>query len=486
MEKTEAGVPPQEPHEIPIDGIVNAVGRYYGYTAEELFGPDREDSALSDARAVMFTLLADNTPLLNRQIAELAERASVSQVIRRVRHDAEEDPEFKEHLETLAKAAAGEPLGDTPASWTHLVEGLYGMSVDEISTSRSFRALEARQILTHLLVKNTVLRRRAIARRTGYASAVAVSNALGTLETRRQDDPAFAKRLARLEEGEMPERGLTEDEAFDRITSYYGIGREDITGADRQERYMKPRMMAMYVMTRGVGYNYEEAARVMGRSGHIRDQVHRFEESLENDERLKAEANYLLDPEGSPRPPYIPDILRKVSESYRIDPSELRQPGSDRARTAKRMAVHILGEELSMSRKDIAQVLDTTIGKVRWYQRRSAQEIAENPKLILEIDALKPANSVSITPATRIIRHISRRCHVQVDQIPGTDQTPEVNKARRFIVTLMQYAGYPAETVAEMLEMPLKTVVELTNGSLARLSGASTGNGAQDVPVHNI
>lgn len=462
----------QPQQEIPIDSIVETVGRYYGYTADELFGRDREDSALSDARAVMYTLLADHTPLLNKEIAEMAERVSVSQVIRRVRKDADEDPRMKEHLETLATAAAdGEPLGDTPASWTMLVEEHYGMTAEEISTSRAFRALEARQVLAHLLVEKTVLRRQAVARRTGYTGAVVVSNAMDTLEERRREDPDFAKQLEKLEAGELPEAGMTEDEAFDRIESYYGVTREDLLGTDRQAKYMRARLMAMYVLARGVGYNYEDAGRAFGRNSNVREQVLRFEESLEHDERLKAEADYLLNPDEAPRPPTADDILAKVCKSFDIELSELRHPESDRSRMAKRMTAKILTDEMSLPPKEIAELLEDTVSHVRWHLKRISVEIERNPKLTLDIDDLKPEHSVSLSLAKRILRHVSKSHHLKEHAIKGTNQTPELNRARSIIVTLMQHGGYTQQQVAIMMGMPVLTVKRLTNGSLASLSG---------------
>ncbi len=473
MEEAQTGEQTRQPQqEIPVDSIVDTVGRYYGYTAEDLFGGDREDSALSDARAVMFTLLADNTPLLNKQIAEMAQRVSVSQVIRRVRKDATEDPKMKEHLETLAAAAAGEPLGETPNSWTMLVEEHYGMTAEEISTSRAFRALEARQVLAHLLVEKTVLRRQAVARRTGYTGAVVVSNAMETLEARRQEDPGFAKQLEKLEAGELPEAGMTEEEAFDRVESYYGVTREDLLGADRQAKYMRARLMAMYVLTRGVGYNYEDTGRAFGRHSNVREQVLRFEESLAHDERLKAEADYLLDPDEAPRPPTPDDILAKVCESFNVGISELRHPESDGARMAKRMTARILSDEMSLPPKEIAELLEDTVSHVRWHLRRISVEIERNPKLILDIDELKPKHSVSLSLATRIIRHVSKSHHLREGAVKRSRyQTPELNRARSIIVTLMQHGGYTQQQVASMMEMPALTVKRLTNGSLATLSG---------------
>jgi chromosomal replication initiation ATPase DnaA len=461
---------PQSQQEIPVDNIVGAVGRYYGYTSDELFGRDREDSALTDARAVMYTLLADNTPLLNKQIAEMAERVSVSQVIRRVRKDAAEDPRMKDHLETLAAAAVGEPLGETPASWTVLVEEHYGMTAEEISTSRAFRALEARQVLAHLLVEKTVLRRQAVARRTGYTGAVVVSNAMETLEERRQEDPDFAKQLEKLEAGELPEAGMTEDEAFDRVGAYYGVTREDLLGTDRQAKYMRARLMAMYVLARGVGYNYEDAGRAFGRNSNVREQVLRFEESLENDERLRAEADYLLDPDEAPRPPTTDDILANVCEYFNVGLAELRHPDSGKARTAKRMTVRVLSDEMSLPPKEIAELLEDTVSHVRWHLKRISVEIERNPKLILDIDGLKPEHSVSLSLATRILRHVSKSHYLKERVIKGRNQTPELNKVRSIIVTLMQHGGYTQHQVASMMGMPVLTVKRLTNGSLASLS----------------
>jgi chromosomal replication initiation ATPase DnaA len=186
---------------------------------------------------------------------------------------------------------------------------------------------------------------------------------------------------------------------------------------------------------------------------------------------LKAEADYLLDPDEAPRPPTADDILAKVCETFDIGISELRHPESDKARLAKRMTARILSDEMSLPPKEIAELLEDTVSHVRWHLKRIAVEIERDPKLILDIDSLKPEHSVSLSLATRIIRHVSKSHHLKERVLKGKSQAPELNRARRIIVTLMQHGGYTQQETAIMMGMPALTVRRLTNGSLAYLSG---------------
>ena len=432
----------QEPREPTPDSIVEAVSQYYNFTPEQLLGSDRSDGTLTGARAITFTLIHDLTPLGVREITSLAGRERrVDNLIDRVHRDAEDDPKLREHMSALAAAASGEPLQETIDTWPDLVAEHYGLSREEIATERKPRALEARQVMAHLMVHNTVLHKQEVARQTGYGVAKRVTNALATLAEKRRGDPDLDRRIEVLEAGALPEGQLTEDEIFSRVSSYYGVALEDIAGPGVADRFVRARSMALHLLVSELGYDYTEAGRTIGRE-NARAPIVRLEERLAQDPNLRRQRKEILDPETAEREPLAKRMLQTVCDFYGVDVEALSSGHTAFMFTRPRaVTAYILQRRLGLSSAEIVGVIGRNEQSVIHGAGRIESELEDNSLLAAEIEYLDRPKRIQPSLNDRLIRRVSEATGIEVKEI-FSSHDPGPTHARYMAMALMAERGH--------------------------------------------
>ena len=432
----------QEPGHPTPDSIVEAVGQYYNFTPEQLLSSERTDGTLSAARAITYTLIHDLTPLGVREITSMAGRERrVDDLIVRVHRDAEEDPKLREHMSVLAAAASGEPLQETIDTWPDLVATHYGLSREEIATQRKPRALEARQVMAHLMLKKTVLHKQEVARQTGYGQAKRVTNALATLADKRHEDPELDHRIEVLEAGELPEVQITESEIFSRVSSYYGVALEDIAGPGVQDRFVRARIMALHLLVSELGYDYKEAGRTIGRE-NARAPIVRLEERLAHDPNLRRQRKEILQPDTAEREPLAQRMLQTVCEFYGVDAEALSAGHTAFLFTRPRaVTAYILQRRFGLSSAEITGVLGRNEQSVIHGTGRIESELEDNPLLAAEIEYLDRPKRIQPSLNDRLIKRVAEATGIKVKDILRS-RDPEHIQARHMAMALMAERGH--------------------------------------------
>jgi|GEM_PF-3738176 len=195
------------PREVTLGGLVVAVACYYDRTVKELVGGPTRDLDLMDARNAMLTLISDNGLMSDEELAQSIGRKPnmLKRRLDRTRGRAAADAQFKDHLEDLSDAAAGEPLLRTVPFWPELVTKHYDdLTAEEIATGSQHKASEARHVQAYLLSEKTVARPSAIGRRVGLSGSSDVAYAVRRVIRLRQADETFDWQIATLEEGLLP------------------------------------------------------------------------------------------------------------------------------------------------------------------------------------------------------------------------------------------------------------------------------------------
>lgn len=340
------------------------------------------------------------------------------------------------------------------------VAGFYEVPATEIiGQSKEVEVSQARKAAV-LLCRQSHLPSAAIAVCFGGRPSTSILRQAKEAAERARDDESFAEDIRDLQEG-RPRRDVLGD-TMEAVAEFYGVEPADIAAG---EDYWSARARRVFVtMMAGKDYApHKKIGEVIGRNESATAALAiKTRERLEHDPRLKAEIAYLSNPDESPRPPTIQDILESVGEAFGIKPSRILEASEPEEQLARRLTVCILIDELSLPYKDIAEMLGVSTTDINWYIRQTRHEMDRHPKRILEIDRLKPPASASITMATRILDKVRERFMVDLSELSSRDQAPYLDRARSVAINLLQKAGYDVDQIVGLLEVPKSYVINKT------------------------
>lgn len=428
------------PAELTLNGIIGVVSEYYGTTPEGLLAKDQNDSGISDARAIVFKLASDHTALSHKKIAGLVDRSqgNVSSTIRKVGDRAAQDPKLQAHLEELARAASGEPLRSTLATWPDLVARHYDISVDELADPKTLEATQARQVTAYLMAARTTLKNGAIARRVGLSDSSYVSAATVRVVEKRQSDSRFDEIVAVLETGKLPDV-LRQNDVLQRVAAYYGISQDELLGSDRKDQYARPRAVARHILVRELGSSYSAIARVFGNASMTsgREHVIEVDRRLEKDSRLRQQRAEIIDPSTAEREPAKHRVINTVCDFYGITPDELAsEHQSDRFLRPRGVAAYMLHRKLGLSVREVTGELQRNEGAVIAAYQNLEREITENPMLAAQVKYLEGTKRIARNLNERIIMRVSEATGIDPNDVL-TGKDVEANFARQMAMSLM-------------------------------------------------
>lgn len=97
----------------------------------------------------------------------------------------------------------------------------------------------------------------------------------------------------------LPDGGkvkITPDKIMDRVSVFYNITKEELTGKSRVKNIALPRQVAMYLCKKLTDMNYEMIGKAIGNKERttVFHNVQKIEEMLKDDENLKTDINYIV------------------------------------------------------------------------------------------------------------------------------------------------------------------------------------------------
>ena len=408
----EAALPAQE---ITITGIFAAVTQYYDLSTEELLKGGPHFLEMRDARAVTFAIMSERTDLSIKEMAEIMSTASQSakQIITRVEKLAAEDPKLRTHIEELSRAAGGEPLAKTPATWLDLAAQHYGVPVEDMIGRREPTAYEARQLGAYLLSENTVLKRSAIARKVGYYGAERTGVAIDHVHGESRNDADFAMDLSKLEQGELPagqeerqvfiadkaKRKRAADSLVEKICAFYGVEPSEVSGKSIANRSIRPRRVAAYLLIEELNLPVHEVMSKLkrGQRPTVLRAHHEIQQEIAENPMFAEEIEYIKKFQQASHS-INERIIDSVAKATHVGPDDIMSGKEPESFRARQMAMTLMAERGHLSPPEIARFFgQATEGSV--YRARTMVEF-QQPKSLLLAAQLKWVRSRLLTQKT--------------------------------------------------------------------------------------
>ncbi len=340
------------------------------------------------------------------------------------------------------KEAVYEIIRDTATYYNRPAIKVMGRDVSDFMTRRARRAamLRCQQARLPMAEVGICFDNRE------HSSALDLAKTAADVAARKR---VFAEEIEALARGEKPRNRVAE--TLGSVRGYYEINQAELKRG-RTRKAIRARAAFIAIMNEYDCVGRDQLGKAIGsKRGTISPLLRTAAKLLKNNSRFRAEVQYLMSPDNAPRPPEAEDIVMKIYESYGVAAEDLSQPQTPEALEAAQMTAYILADELPITPKKVASVLGCSQREASDHIDQVKRQIADDPRLILKIDALRPAGAASHSMVGKILRFTAGRHKLGVAELLDSAPSPQTLKARREVEQLLgRYAGYSASQAARL------------------------------------